>query len=107
MENTDGEKVEVLVGVVFHDQFHGKRLPFTGKEVDAYDTGESGHVLYECGPGRYRIFVSRFPTAARSTRSRRRSTRPVASPTGFSARSRRRRDGCTRSPSPAISLSKT
>jgi hypothetical protein len=56
----NGEKVEVLVGVVLHEEFHGKRLRFTGKEVDAYDTGESRHVLYECGPGRYRILVSRF-----------------------------------------------
>ena len=37
-----------------------ERLRFTGREVDRYDTGESRHVLYECGPGRYRILVSRF-----------------------------------------------
>ena len=60
MQNAGGEKVEVLVDVVLYEEFHGKRLRFTGKEVDAYDTGESRHVLYECGPGRYRILVSRF-----------------------------------------------
>lgn len=60
IERTGGERVEVLVGVVLHGEFHGKRLRFTGKEVDRYDTGESRHVLYECGPGRYRILVSRF-----------------------------------------------
>lgn len=59
-EKADGEKVEVLVGVLARDEFHGKRLRFTGREVDAYETGESRHVLYECGPGRYRILVSRF-----------------------------------------------
>lgn len=59
-EHTGGERVEVLVGVVLHGEFHGKRLRFTGKEVDRYDTGESRHVLYECGPGRYRILISRF-----------------------------------------------
>jgi hypothetical protein len=60
VEKTGGEKVEVLVGVVLHDEFHSKRLRLEDKEVDAYDTGESRHVLYECGLGRYRIFVSRF-----------------------------------------------
>ena len=59
-ERTEGEKVEVLVGVILHGEFHGKRLRFTGREVDRYDTNESRHVLYECGPGRYRIHVSRF-----------------------------------------------
>ena len=60
MERTKGEKVEVLVGVILHGEFHGKRLRFTGREVDRYDTSESRHVLYECGPDRYRILVSRF-----------------------------------------------
>ena len=60
MERADGERIEALVGVVPHGEFHGKRLRFTGREVDTYDTGESRHVLYECGPGRYRILVSRF-----------------------------------------------
>jgi hypothetical protein len=60
VERTDGETVEVLVGVVLHGEFHGKRLRFTGREIDRYDTGESRYVLYECGPGRYRILVSRF-----------------------------------------------
>jgi hypothetical protein len=60
VEKAGGEKVEVLVGVVLREEFHGKRLRFTGREVDAYETGESRHVLYECGPGRYRILVSRF-----------------------------------------------
>jgi hypothetical protein len=60
MEHKGGEKVEVLVGVVLREEFHGKRLRFSGREVDSYDTSESRHVLYECGPGRYRILVSRF-----------------------------------------------
>jgi hypothetical protein len=60
MERTGGEKVEVLVGVILRDKFHGKRLRFTGREVDRYDTSESRHVLYECEPGRYRMLVSRF-----------------------------------------------
>ena len=60
MHNAGGEKVEVLVGVVAREEFHGKRLRFSGKEVDAYETGESRHVLYECGPARYRISVSRL-----------------------------------------------
>ena len=60
MQKTDDEKVEVLVGVVLHEEFHGKWLRFTGRELDAYDTGESRHVLYECGPRRYRILVARF-----------------------------------------------
>lgn len=60
MERTGGERVEVLVGAVLHGEFHGKRLRFTGREVDRYDTSESRHVLYECGLGRYRILVSRF-----------------------------------------------
>ena len=60
VQRTEGEKVEVLVGVVLHGEFHGKRLRFQGREVDRYDTSESRHILYECGPGRYRILVSRF-----------------------------------------------
>lgn len=60
MQKAGVEKVEVLVGVVLREEFHGKRLRFRGREVDAYETGESRHVLYECGPGRYRILVSRF-----------------------------------------------
>jgi hypothetical protein len=60
VHRTGNETVEVLVGVVLHGEFHGKRLRFTGREVDRYDTSESRHVLYECGPGRYRILVSRF-----------------------------------------------
>jgi hypothetical protein len=60
MERADGERVEALVGVVLHGESHGNRLRFTGRGVDRYDTGESRHVLDECGPGRYRILVSRF-----------------------------------------------
>jgi hypothetical protein len=60
MGRTDGERVEVLVGVVLPNVFQGKRLRFTGREVDRYDTSESRHVLYECGPGRYWNLVSRF-----------------------------------------------
>ncbi len=57
---TDNEMVEVLVGEIIHGEFHGKRIRFEGREVDRYDTGESRHVLYECGSGRYRILVERF-----------------------------------------------
>ena len=60
MEHKGGEKVEVHVGMVLHDEFHANSLRFSGREVDSYDTSESRHVLYECGPGRYRILVSRF-----------------------------------------------
>jgi hypothetical protein len=57
---TENEMVEVLVGEIIHGEFHGKRIRFEGREVDRYDTGESRHVLYECGPSRYRILVERF-----------------------------------------------
>ena len=59
-DRTKSEKVEVLVGEVIHEEFHGKRVRFEGREVDRYDTHEARHVLYECRLGRYRILVSRF-----------------------------------------------
>jgi hypothetical protein len=57
---TNSEKVEVLVGEVIHDESHGKRVRFNGREVDRYNTSEPRHVLYECGPGCYQILASHF-----------------------------------------------
>lgn len=105
MQNTGGEKVEVLVGVVAREEFHGKRLRFSAKEVDAYETGESRHVLYERGHGRCRILVSRFDGGSEI------HPEPEAEEAGglsyrFLPRSGRR-DGRARSPSPASFPSKT
>jgi hypothetical protein len=108
MERTKGEKVEVLVGVILHGEFHGKRLRFTGREVDRYDTSESRHVLYECGPDRYRILVSRFDDGCEiHPEPQTWPTRRLTSPTGFSPLHRRPRGGHIRSISPTLSPWKT
>jgi hypothetical protein len=100
VQHADGETVEVLVGVVLHDEFHGKRLRFTGREIDRYDTGESRHVLYECGPGRYRILVSRFDDGSEIYPEPEMADESGGISYGFLTTEQAPRDGHTRSISP-------
>jgi hypothetical protein len=52
-------KVEALVGEIVGDDFRGKRLRFTGVELDRKVQEDITLVLYQCGEDKYRILVAR------------------------------------------------